>query len=85
MNSKEFIQAIGEGKTLTPRTDKGHTIIRRSSNGKGITYSTIGIDVVARITERDTLENSIFLTVDDGSKFGICVGVVYTESWEVLE
>lgn len=85
MNSKEFIQAIGEGKTLTLKTDKGYTTIYRSSDGKGVVYSAVGITVKAEITERDILGYSIFLTVNNGSEFGICVGVVYTESWEVLE
>ena len=85
MNSKEFIQAIGEGKTLTLKTDKGHTNIRRSEDGKGILFTGVGITVKARISERDILGHSIFLTVNDGSEYGICVGVVCTESWEVLE
>lgn len=86
MNSKEFIQALEEGKTLVSIQDRYVTAEKLSESTKVmINNPTTGVHIVGNYSEKDSTETLVFLTVDNGSPYGIAIGFVNAEKWEVNE
>ena len=79
MNSKEFIQACEDGKTLV-WGEKGLRIMKRSCNGKKFFY----LDVVTEFSfcfDRVEMggENAAFMLIGENP-----VGVIPTKDWDIL-
>ena len=86
MNSKEFIQALDEGKTLVSIQDRYVTARKLVGDRQMIINNdTVGLHLIGNYSERDTTEDLVFLSKDDGTPYGIAFGFVNTEKWEVNE
>lgn len=85
MNSKEFIQALDEGRTLVSIQDRYVTAEKLSNGQLMIDNPTTGIHIIGDYSEKDTTESLIFLSRDNGTPYGIAFGFVNAEKWEVNE
>ena len=86
MNSKDFIQALDEEKTLVSIQDR-YVTARKLTEGRQVMIDnpTTGVHLIGNYSERDTTEDLVFLSRDDGTIFGIAIGFVNAEKWEVNE
>ena len=86
MNSKEFIQALDEGKTLVSIQDRFVTAKKLAENRQVmIDNPTTGVYIIGNYREWDTTETLVFLSRDNGTHYGIPIGFVNTKKWEVNE
>lgn len=86
MNSKDFIQALDEGKTLVSIKDRYTTAKKLVGERQMIINNdTAGLHLIGNYSERDTTENLVFLSKDDGTPYGIAFGFVDAMDWEVNE
>lgn len=85
MNSKEFIQELNEGKLLVAKNSKCTTI--RLIAAETIIYNDDerGLHMLVNVAEWDVTSDLVFLRKNDGSKYGLAIGFVNAEKWEVSE
>lgn len=86
MNSKEFIQALDEGKTLVSIQDR-YVTAKKLSEGRQVMIDnpTTGIHLIGDYSERDSTETLVFLSKKNDNPYGIAIGFVNAEKWEVNE
>lgn len=87
MNSKEFIQALDEGKILVSIEDR-HATARRLNRGirsMMIDNDTTGVHMIGNYEEWDTTEDLVFIKRENGTPYGIAIGFVNASKWEVKE
>ena len=86
MNSKEFIQALDEGKTLVSIQDRYVTAKKLTENRQVmIDNPTTGVHLIGNYSEKDSTETLVFLSRDNGTPYGTAIGFVNAEKWEVKE
>lgn len=85
MNSKEFIQALDEGKILVSIEDRHVTAIKLTTRSVMINNDTTGVHLIGDYSERDSTEDLVFLTRKNGKEFGVAIGFVNAAKWEVKE
>ena len=86
MNSKEFIQALDEGKTLVSIQDRFVTAKKLAENRQVIIHNdTAGVHIIGNYSEKDSTETLVFLSRDNGTTYGIAFGFVNAMDWEVFE
>ena len=87
MNSKEFIQALDEGKTLVSIQDRYVTAKKLSVGIRQVMIDnpTTGVHLVGNYRNWDTTENLVFLSRENDTPYGIPIGFVNAEKWEVNE
>ncbi len=86
MNSKEFIKALDDGKILVSIQDRHVTAIKlTTSRSVMINNDTTGVHLIGDYSERDTTEDLVFLTRENGKEFGVAIGFVNAAKWEVNE
>ena len=86
MNSKEFIQALDDGKILVSIQDR-HATARKLNDSRSVMIDndTTGVHMIGSYTEWDTTEDLVFLTRENGKEFGTAIGFVNAAKWEVKE
>ena len=85
MNSKEFIQELNEGKLLVAKNSKCTTIRLIAKETISYDDDERGLHMIVNVAEWDVTSDLIFFRKDDGSKFGLPIGFVNAEKWEVFE
>lgn len=86
MNSKEFIQALDEGKTLVSIQDRYVTAKKLTESRQlMIDNPTTGVHLIGNYSERDSTESLVFLSRNNGTPYGTAIGFVNAEKWEVNE
>ena len=85
MNSKEFIKALDDGKILVSIQDRHVTAFKLTTRSMMINNDTTGVHLIGDYTERDTTEDLVFLTRDNGTPYGVAIGFVNAAKWEVKE
>lgn len=85
MNSKEFIKALDDGKILVSIQDRHVTAFKLTTRSVMIDNDTTGVHLIGDYTERDTTEDLVFLTRENGKEFGVAIGFVNAAKWEVKE
>ena len=85
MDSKEFIQELNEGKLLVAKNSKCTTIRMIAKDTIIYNDDERGLDMVVNIAEWDVTSDLVFFRKDDGSKYGLAIGFINAEKWEVFE
>ncbi len=86
MNSKEFIQALDDGKILVSIQDR-HATARKLNDGRSVMIDndSTGVHMIGSYTEWDTTEDLVFIKRDNGTPYGVAIGFVNASKWEVKE
>lgn len=86
MNSKEFIQALDEGKTLVSIQDRYVTAKKLAESRQLMIHNdTTGVHIIGNYSEKDCTESLVFLSRDNGTPYGTSIGFVNATKWEVNE
>ena len=86
MNSKEFIQALDEGKILVSIENR-YVTARKLGDRRSVMIDNpfTGVHLFGNYSEKDTTEAFVFLSKSNGTPYGTQIGFVNAEKWEVNE
>ena len=85
MNSKEFIQELYEGKLLVAENSRCASIRMIAKDTILYNDDERGLHLIANVAEWDVTSDLVFLRKNEGSKYGLAIGFVNAEKWEVFE